>query len=402
MSAIADHVDGHVVEAPDGRPSAGELIARAEALMPVLAERAAKTEELRRIPDETVGDLVDAGLIRVANPDRYGGHGVDIDTLFEIGWRLAQACGSTGWFYSVTQSHNWVMGVASEAAQEEYFKSPDVISSSAFAPTGAAERVEDGWSISGRWPFSSGVDHAEWVLLGAADAESKTAYSLMVPRADVRIVDDWFASGLKGTGSKSVVIDKPVFVPQHRELQMNGPPRPEWRDRHERSSYGVPYFEVLPYAITTPLAGIAQGAVSEYVNRTKNRVIQRGPHRRGAAESPGPQFRVAESAAEAEAALVILRGDLRELIGRGATGDPLGPLDLARIARNRCYAAKLSVSAVNRVFDAAGANALLGPSPLARMHRDVNAGSHQPAVQWDEAAGRYGRVRLGVESSEMW
>jgi alkylation response protein AidB-like acyl-CoA dehydrogenase len=382
----------------------GELIARAEELMPVLAERAEKTEELRRIPDETVRDLVDAGLIRVANPDRYGGYGVDIDTTFEVGWRLAQACGATGWFYTVTQSHNWVMGTASEAAQEEYFASPDVISSSAYAPTGKAERVTDGWRISGRWPFSSGVDHAEWVFLGAAAADG--AYALMVPRTDVQIVDDWFASGLKGTGSKSLVIEKPVFVPQHREMRMGGgvggSPQLEWRDRHGRSSYGLPRFEILPFALATPLVGIAQGAVTEYVNRTRKRVIRRGPHSKSAAESPGPQFRIAESAAEADAALVILRADLRELIARGAAGEPLSQLDQARISRNRCHAAKLSVSAVNRVFDAAGANALLAPSPLARMHRDVNAGSHQVAVQWDDAAGRYGRVRLGVETPEMW
>jgi alkylation response protein AidB-like acyl-CoA dehydrogenase len=382
--------------------SACELIGLAEELVPVLAERAEKTEELRRVPDETVRDLIDAGLIRVATPERYGGHGVDIDTLFEVGWRLAQGCGATGWFYTVTQSHNWLMGTASEAAQEEYFASPDTISSSAFAPTGTAERVQDGWWISGRWPFSSGVDHAEWVLLGAVDPTRKGQCFLMVPRADVTIVDDWFASGLKGTGSKSVVIEDPVFVADHRTLRP-GPPRPEWRDRHRRNSYAVPYSQVMPVVLAAPLVGMAQGAVTEYANRTKNRVVQRGPQRRGAAESPGPQFRLAESAAEADTAVAVLRADMLELVGRGARGESLTDLDRARIRRNHCYAAKLSVAAVSRLFDAAGANALLAPSQLARMHRDVNAGSHQVALGWDDCAELYGRVRLGVEPSPaLW
>ncbi|HYZ01005.1 MAG TPA: acyl-CoA dehydrogenase family protein, partial [Candidatus Binatia bacterium] len=87
--------------------TADELIGRAQDLVPVLAERATKTEELRRLPDETVRDLVDAGLIRVANPERYGGYGLDVDTMFDIGWRLAQGCGATGWCYTVMQVHNW-------------------------------------------------------------------------------------------------------------------------------------------------------------------------------------------------------------------------------------------------------------------------------------------------------
>jgi 3-hydroxy-9,10-secoandrosta-1,3,5(10)-triene-9,17-dione monooxygenase len=388
---------------PEADLTSDELIARAEELVPVIAERAAQAEELRRVPEETVRDLVDAGLVRVANPERYGGYsGVDIDTLFEVGWRLAQGCGATGWFYTVTQSHNWMMGFASEAAQEEYFASPDVISSSAFAPTGKAERTEAGWLISGRWPFSSGVDHAEWVLLGAGDPEAKALYSLMVPRSDVTIVDDWFVSGMKGTGSKSVVIEDPVFVPRHRELKAGGGPPLEWRDRHGRASYGIPLFVALPYVLATPLVGIAQGAVTAFTERTKTRMVQRGPHRQSAAESPGPQFRIAESAAEADAAVAILRADLRDLVARGATDDGLDAMYTARIRLNQCYAAKLSVSAVNRLFDAAGANALLDPSPLARMHRDVNAGSHQAAVQWDDTARGYGRVRLGVASSALW
>jgi len=382
--------------------TADELIERAEALVPVLAERAEETEELRRVPDESVRDLKEAGLIRVATPEMYGGHGVDIDTLFEIGWRLAQGCGSTGWFYTVTQSHNWAMGMTSDEAQAEYFASPDVISSSAFAPTGKSEMIEDGWSISGRWPFSSGVDHADWVSLGAMDTKLKTPAWLLVPREEITIVDDWFVSGLKGTGSKSVVIEDPLFVPEYRAWRP-GPPHPQARDRHGRSSYGIPSSQVMPFVLAAPLIGIAQGAVTEYTEVTKKRVFQRGPHRQSAAESPGPQFRITESAAEADVAVMMFRSDLKELIEKGARGEALADIDRARFRRNHCYAAKLSVRAVNRMFDAAGANALRSGSALARMHRDVNAGSHQVALGWDDIAELYGRVRLGVEPPPaMW
>lgn len=371
-----------------------ELIGRAEELLPVLAERAPRTEELRRIPDETVRDLVDAGLIRVANPERYGGYGLDVDTMFEVGWRLAQACGSTGWFYTVTQVHNWQMGTAPEAAQEEYFASPDVIASSAFAPTGDVQTVDGGWRISGRWPFSSGVDHAAWVLLGGAD-EVRGQFLMLVPRAEVTILDDWFASGLKGTGSKSVVIEDPVFVPAYRALNMSNASQEHWRDHHRRGSYGVPLLSIVSFCLATPVVGIGQGAVAEFTNHTRSRMSLR----RQAADAPGSHFRIAESAAESDAAVTILRADLREQVARGARGDAFSDLDRARYRRNHAYVTRLSVAAVNRLFDAAGAHALLDPNPLARMHRDVNAGAHQMALVWDDNAELYGRVRLGVEPS---
>src|SRR5215207_839217 len=114
-----------------------ELLQRAAALVPVLAERGQRTEELRRIPDETVNDLRAAGLLRLANPERFGGYGLDYDAALEVGVELGRGCGSTAWCYTVWSSHNWVMGMYPEQAQEEYFaSSPDVLSSSAFAPMG--------------------------------------------------------------------------------------------------------------------------------------------------------------------------------------------------------------------------------------------------------------------------
>lgn len=384
------------VSTSPGVQTADELIARAEELVPVLAERAARAEEERRVPDESVRDLIDAGLIRVATPAAYGGHGVDVDTLFEVGWRLAQGCGATGWFYTVTQSHNWMMGMASKEAQDEYFQSPDVICSSAYAPSGKTESAKGGWLISGRWPFSSGVDHAEWAFLGAIDPDSRRPVYLLVPRSDFGVLDDWYPAGLKGTGSKSVVIDKPVFVPEHRAI-WPGSTNLEARDLHDRASYALPQAQILPTVLATPLIGLAQGAVEEYTRLTKTRVFQLGPHRKAAAETAGPHFRITESAAEADAAVAMFRADLRELLEFGARGETLSDIDRARYRRNHCYTAKLAVSAVNRLYDAAGASAILTPSPLARIHRDVNAGSHQLALQWDNVSELYGRIRLGME-----
>jgi 3-hydroxy-9,10-secoandrosta-1,3,5(10)-triene-9,17-dione monooxygenase len=114
-----------------------ELIGRAARLVPVLRERAARTEQLRQIPRETIEDLVASGLVRIGNPDRYGGLGADVDTAHEVGWELARGCGSTGWCYSLWTVHNWWLGHFPEQAQEEFFASgPDTFFSSGLNPAG--------------------------------------------------------------------------------------------------------------------------------------------------------------------------------------------------------------------------------------------------------------------------
>src|SRR5215510_6223312 len=108
-----------------------ELLGRATALLPVLRERAAQTEQLRQIPPETVQDLVSSGLIRIGNPPRYGGLSVEYDTAFDVAWELGRACGSTAWCYSLWTVHNWWVGHFPEQAQEEFFASaPDILASS--------------------------------------------------------------------------------------------------------------------------------------------------------------------------------------------------------------------------------------------------------------------------------
>src|SRR5579864_2576589 len=150
-----------------------ELLTRAEDLVSVLASRAQEAEGLRRIPDETVADLREAGLIRLANPEPFGGHGLDYDTVLEVVGILGRGCGSTSWCYSVWASHNWIVGMYPMQAQEEYFaRSPDVLCSSAFAAANRyLEPADGGLRLAGRWSFSSGADAAEWGMIGANHPE---------------------------------------------------------------------------------------------------------------------------------------------------------------------------------------------------------------------------------------
>ena len=218
-----------------------ELLSRAAALVPVVGERAARAEQLRRLPDETLADLIDAGLFRIANPDRFGGVGLDLDTVFDVAIELGRGCGSTAWVYCVLAAHTWMLGLWPEQAQDEYFAAgPDTLASSSLDPGQArVEVVAGGYRLAGHWSFSSGCDAASWALLGGLGPTGLTYF--LVPMAKVTIVDTWFVSGLRGTGSKDLVIED-AFVPNHRvaELRLLAEGQSDGWALHRRPSYRGP------------------------------------------------------------------------------------------------------------------------------------------------------------------
>jgi 3-hydroxy-9,10-secoandrosta-1,3,5(10)-triene-9,17-dione monooxygenase len=242
--------------------------------------------------------------------------------------------------------------------------------------------------VSGRWSFSSGCDAASWVMVAVGAAPGALRW-LLIPRPDYSIADTWFASGMRGTGSKDIVVAD-AFVPAHRVLE---PDRAGDQDRtgwelHGRPSYRVPLRLLTGWDLAAPLVGIAQGAVDEVARRVG------GTPGRGA-ESVPLQVRLAEASAEVDAARTIHRQAVRELLDRAAAGEAFTDLDRARYRRDRAFLARLCVRAVNRLFEAGGARAILESEPLQRFHRDAHAASHHASLAWDPAAEAYGRLRLG-------
>ena len=96
-----------------------ELLRRATEMVPVLKSRAGRTEELRRIPDETVQDFLSAGLNRIEVPNRFGGLDVAHGLVFQVGEELARGCASSSWCYSVWAANAYMVGFWPLQAQEE-------------------------------------------------------------------------------------------------------------------------------------------------------------------------------------------------------------------------------------------------------------------------------------------
>jgi 3-hydroxy-9,10-secoandrosta-1,3,5(10)-triene-9,17-dione monooxygenase len=365
---------------------------RASALVPVLRERASRAEELRQIPPESVRDLLAAALIRIGNPERFGGHGLELDAAFEVAWELGRGCGSTGWCYSLWTVHNWWLGHFPPRAQEEFFATgPDTLLSSGLDPAGGkAVPVGDGFRLSGRWSFSSGCDAASWAMVAAPGAEPGSVLWLLIPRTDYAIVDTWFTSGMRGTGSKDLVVED-AHVPAHRTLDPGRAGDGDWTgwDFHRRPSYRLPLRCMTGWDLAAPLIGIAQGAVDAFTARLRG---TSGPGR--TADAVPLQLRLAEASAEVDAARALHRHDVRELLDRAARGDGFPDLDRARYRRDKAFVVKLCVQAVNRLFEAGGAHAILAGDPLQRFHRDIHSASHHHALSWDPIAEQFGRQAL--------
>lgn len=373
-----------------------EMLRRAAALVPRLRERAAQTEQLRRLPDETVTDFVEAGLLRIGTPERFGGNGLDVDTSFEVTFELGRGCGSSAWCYSVLNNHNWMLGHWPEQAQEEYFAdSPDTLSSSGFDPSRSrVEVVSGGYRLSGRWSFSSGCDAASWVMVGGLAPGGP--HMFLVPMREAAIVDTWHVTGLRGTGSKDVTVDD-VFVPTHRVVELRRMRAAEtdgWAI-HGRASYRVPMF-ALSLGLVAPVIGMAGGAVEAFVEQLHGRKMPGGA---AMTESVAGQLRLAESSAEADTARSLARLNTRELLDRAARGESFTMLDRARYRRDQVFMVKLATQAIGRLFEAGGGHVLQESNPLQRFHRDALAAAQHMAIRWDTYAEQYSRVALGLDPS---
>jgi 3-hydroxy-9,10-secoandrosta-1,3,5(10)-triene-9,17-dione monooxygenase len=386
------------VAVDDAFVPASELVERARAMAPRLRERSRKAEQLRMLPPETVQDFKDAGFIRMLQPRRFGGMAHDLEVGVDVSIEVARACAASGWLSAFMPIHNFMVSWFSEEAQAEYWASgPDTLSSTIPAYRGAIrEEVKGGLMISGRASFSSGVDYSEWALLSTA------METLLIPKKDFEIVDDWDVSGLRGTGSKGVAF-KDVFVPQHRivsntDLQAGTYPGSKLSDSpwlHVRN----PAILILNHGILAPVIGMGRGVLDIFDERARNRLDAQTflP----AIERPGPQLRFAEASAELDAAEMFLRRNLATVRAAGATGGEMTLEARALIRRNIVYASKLVLQATNRLVDGMDSSALYEKNPLHRQARDVRAGSLQFVLHWEETAMQYARVHWGLDPQTM-
>ncbi|KAD4060033.1 hypothetical protein GD627_02880 [Arthrobacter yangruifuii] len=198
-------------------PLPSELLSNAEALVPLLRERAAETEELRHLPAATISDFEKAGLFSAMLPATLGGSQIDLVEFVDIVRTLSRGDASAGWVGAFLMSHNLLLARYGAEAQADFFQGGKyALAAAAATPPGTAVETEGGYLISGRWRFASAVMHAQWVMVSVVTPAGPL--SVAVPIEDVTIIDTWQVPGMKGTGSNDVMAQD-LFVPEHRTIE---------------------------------------------------------------------------------------------------------------------------------------------------------------------------------------
>jgi 3-hydroxy-9,10-secoandrosta-1,3,5(10)-triene-9,17-dione monooxygenase len=385
----------------------GEMLQRARALLPALRERAPVTEDMRRLPPETEKELRAAGLFRILQPKRVGGAELDYVALVDFADVLAQADASVAWNVVNLASHHWMLGMFDRRAQDAIWTSePDALIASSFVfPAGRARKVPGGYSLSGRWPFSSGVDPSTWNMLAGIVSSDDEADGLeyrvfLLPKNAYTIIDTWKSSGLKGTGSNDVEAND-VFVPDYMTLAVRdvaGGGSPGSVD-NPNALYALPVFALFPFVLSGAALGNAQACLDDYLDIARHRASTY--NRAKLSDLQTTQIKVAEASAKIDAARLIMRRTCIDAMEDARCGRIPEMAEKTRYRRDGAYSVNLCTEAVSLLFSASGARGLYSSGVLQRQFRDAHAINAHIAFSFDAAGTNFGRVALDLPSENL-
>jgi len=382
-----------------GNKTKGSLLDRVDAVLPSIAERAADTELLRMLPLENVELLKETGYTRAMVPQRFGGAEEHFVEFSQCSRRIACACPSTGWVMHLLSQHAHAVASFDEKVQEEIWgRDPNTFVCSSVAPIGTFTRTGDGYRLSGRFRFSSGCDHAQWTMVGGYcknDNGENEHLLAILPANDYKIIDTWYAAGLKGTGSKDLEIEN-VLVPEYRVESFFALATGQSRGVGINSSdlFRIPFMAVFGAGFSTVVLGIADGMLQVYTDNLK----QRARAYTGALmlQSMPAYMRLAESSHELHAATLILENDWADFVSHSERGEVPNMNTQVEWRTNQAYAVKLAVQGVDRLYEASGGSAAMQNQAAQRYWRDIHVASAHAYTDYDVAAQILGRHLAGL------
>lgn len=386
---------------------AGDVVERVAALEPLIRQHADTAERQRHLPAPVAEAMAGAGLYRVATSKVLGGEELDPMSQIAVIEAVSEIDGATGWNLMIGIEVMGLFGaaLAPDVAQGIY-RDPGMVAAGALNPQGRAVRVDDGYVVSGQWPFASGCHNAQWWWgqCIVSDGEDSTRrqdgpelIEVAVPSADFRIVDTWHVAGMRGSGSHDVAVHE-VFVPDHLVTRLTaGPVGMRFTD--ESPLYRFPSFARLAYNKVGVSTGIAKAALAEF----KNMASAKTPRASRALLSEKPA--VHNTYAEASLLLRSSRAYVMEAVGdvwdtilaeREPTDDQRMHVHLASSS-----AAEQAVRVVEMLATAAGTTANFESCAIERQLRNVRVVPQHLMVssQWKEVAGR---VLLGRPGDAPW
>lgn len=361
-------------------PSAEELVARARAMIPVLRERARRCVAERDVPAETVAEFQDAGFFKILQPRRWGGFEMHPNLFFDVQKALAEGCMSTGWMFGVIGCHPYEIALFDEQAQAEVWgENTSTLVSSSYQPVGKVTVVDGGFRLSGRWGFSTGSIHCDWVLLGALVPPSEAGgapdmRTFLLPRSDYRIdTDSWHVFGLQGTGSHDIIVDD-AFVPEyrtHRAIHGFECANPG-QEVNTGPLYTLPWAQVFTRSVSTAAFGGARAAISAAIEIAQSRISTNT----GKASKSDPFLLAAISRAHSEVIEMeqTLRLTFEDLMAIAERGEPIPMEKRALYAYNSSSVVRRLAALVDDMVKLLGGRAIYMSSPIIQPWLDLHAG----------------------------
>ena len=373
-----------------------EAMRRAREIVPVLMERAQKCEDARVLLPENEKLLHETGLFRYHQPKRFGGMELPFIAVVDIVAELARGCPSTAWNVGNLGCHHWILAYYEPETQHEVWDAnPDVLIASSIAlAAGRGRKTKDGFVVSGKWPFSSGVDNSDWNMLAVTIYEDEKPVDwrlCLVPKPDYKVIDTWYAMGMVGTGSKDIEV-KEVFVPERRALALarcRGGPEHPGAALNKGELFRVPIVASAGHPLAAAALGAAEGAYDHVVEKFKSRV---GTYT-GAKVSDfqAVQIRIARARALIDSARYLMRQSALVF----QNNEKLEIEEKLRLRTQNAFAVHQCHEAVEALWQCYGANAIYTRDPLQRFQRDLQAMKQHFSFNFDIAGAAFGTVALG-------
>jgi len=386
-------------------PTREQIVRKVSDLVPHLRKHAAWTEENRRLHDETIEALADAGVFKLRRPKHFDGYEADSRTLVDVGTALGQGCGSTSWVASVYWIPTWMACQFPDEVQDEVFATPDVRVCGTLSPSGMATTVDGGIVVNGKWGFISGAHHAHWqeiiAILIPRDGEPYPVMA-MVPMSDLLVVDDWHTSGLRGTGSVSTVA-KDLFIPRERVLPLPAVLQGQIAsERNANSSvYRAPLLPVAAASSVGTMVGMTMGARDAFLSRLPDRKITYTAYE-SQREAPITHLQVAEATLKLDQAEFHAQRLASQVDTKSAEGTEWKLEERARARADIGAVVRLAKESVDIFASASGGSSIYSGIPIQRINRDVQAVNLHALMHPNTNLELYGRVLCGLEPNTLY
>ena len=352
----------------------------------------------RQVSVRAVNALKDSGFIRALLPKKWGGLEATPQQFFATHLAIAEQDMSTAWIGGIIAVHAYQLALMSEQAQADVYAKtgPDTCISSSYNPVGGkVELADEGFMLSGRWGWSSGSEHCSWVLLGAI-VPGEGYRTFLVPKSDYQVEDTWHVYGLQATGSNDIVIEAPVFVPDHRtHKQMDG-----FNCVHSQTNpmYSIPWAQLFVRVVSTPAIGAAKHAIELFTGDSSGSSTD--PTKLQG--DPDITRRVASAINDIDEVETIMFRNFDRMLAAAMANREIPMIDRVTYRYQASAVTNKMAGAIDQLFEVAGGRSIFNGAGIQEIWRDVHSAQAHVANNPTPFARNLGGMALGAENADVF